>query len=181
MRNVHAILSYHSAAERTRANTCRFHENSTLGETPRSPSACPAWLSARSRSLPRSARVASPSAPPARSFCSASGWHAGNHLPSWRATRRKPQPLYRESGLNLPRYAERQHCGLPQQLPPRRTRSSPEAGPVGSVTAPDGYVPNQSAHHSRTLPCMSYNPQAFGCFCFTGCALRTRDPRPRRT
>ena len=42
---------------------------------------------------------------------------------------------------------------------------------VGSVAAPFGPSPYQSAHHSHTLPCMSHKPQAFACFVPTGWIL----------
>ena len=47
------------------------------------------------------------------------------------------------------------------QMPPRITRPPPALGPFGSVTENDGYSPYQSAHHSRTLPCISWRPLGF--------------------
>ena len=46
--------------------------------------------------------------------------------------------LLRLSGLLLFRFAARQLFGLLFQLPPRKTRDVPDAGPWGSVTAPFG-------------------------------------------
>ncbi len=61
----------------------------------------------------------------------------------------------------------------PPHEPPRRTRPRPSVGPAGSVTGPAGYSPNQSAHHSRTLPCIWYSPQGFGAKLRTG-SVRSR-------
>ena len=50
------------------------------------------------------------------------------------------------------------------QEPPRKARSSPVWAPVGLWLDCAGYPvsANQSAHHSQTLPVMSYNPYPFG-------------------
>jgi hypothetical protein len=43
-------------------------------------------------------------------------------------------------------------------------------GGTGWIVHPSRQYPlYQSAHHLRTLPNMSWNPQALGCFCATGC------------
>jgi len=81
-------------------------------------------------------------------------------------SRRKPRPPLRPPGAMRPRHADRQAPAL--QLPPRATRSEPDAGPCGSVTGSAVYLPYQSCTHSQTLPYMSYNPQAFGCSLPTG-------------
>jgi hypothetical protein len=50
----------------------------------------------------------------------------------------KAQVVAPESGVPQLRDAERQKPELMRQLPPRYTRSEPEAGPVGLVTFPLG-------------------------------------------
>src|SRR5690606_25257883 len=61
-----------------------------------------------------------------------------------------------------------QKFGGRSNAPPRRTRSGPFAGPVGS-TPTDGTGLHQSRHHSRTFPCMSKRPKLFGSSCATLC------------
>lgn len=73
------------------------------------------------------------------------------------------------SGLRQLRSAERQSRASLAQLPPRITRYRADLGPAGSFSC-------QSAHHCHTLPCRSYNPQAFGSFCPTGCVMDPREP-----
>jgi hypothetical protein len=65
---------------------------------------------------------------------------------------RNPKVLCRVSGGSPLRSEERHTRGLRNQEPPRRTRISPSDCPVGSVRSPALYGPNQSAHHSQTLP-----------------------------
>ena len=70
------------------------------------------------------------------------------------------------------RFANRQPLALLSQLPPRITRSEPDAGPCGSVTGSAAYSSyHQSCTHSDTLPSMSYNPHASGCSFPTGCVV----------
>jgi hypothetical protein len=52
----------------------------------------------------------------------------------WKPTR-KPMSSVRELGELWLRLAERRYVPTESQEPPRLTRSEPEAGPVGSVTA----------------------------------------------
>ena len=59
--------------------------------------------------------------------------------------------------------AERQLVVVWSQPPPRKTRIVPELGPTGTrPVSPDNWAAYQSRHHSHTLPCISYRPQAFG-------------------
>ena len=55
--------------------------------------------------------------------------------------------------------------------PPRITRLTPVAGPVGFVRGADGYAPNQSLTHSNTFPCMSWRPHTLAGFCAAGHVL----------
>ena len=90
-------------------------------------------------------------------------------IPDGLRARRKPRPLKRFDGLPQLRSADWQYAAKSPQLPPRNTRSEPSRGPTGSLTAPLGYSPYQSLHHSQTFPCISYRPQAFAFFSPTGC------------
>src|SRR5262245_19655115 len=54
------------------------------------------------------------------------------------------------------------------QEPPRITRIEPVVGPVGSTAGSALYWPYQSAHHSCTLPSMSYRPRGLGALPRTG-------------
>ena len=74
------------------------------------------------------------------------------------------------TGVNQNRWAARQRAALEYHEPPRRTRSTPDEGPDGSVP-PESESSYQSAHHSQTFPCMSYSPHAFGFFVPTGRVL----------
>src|SRR5687768_362422 len=76
-------------------------------------------------------------------------------------------------GLIMNRFPERANAASWFQPPPRNTLNFPWAGPDGSVTSTAGYSPNQSRHHSQTLPCMSYRPHGLGRFRPTGCVLES--------
>src|SRR5262249_61306889 len=77
-----------------------------------------------------------------------------------RATR-KPRPSPRPDRAPLPRCADRQIAPWKYQPPPRITGSEPPSeAPRGFVTFSAGYSAYKSAHHSYTLPCMSYRPRA---------------------
>ena len=82
-------------------------------------------------------------------------------------TTRKPIKRERIDGSH-PRSADRQLTASTLQSPPRYTRCQPLAGPLGSVTDPEGYSPYQSEHHSHTLPCMSYKTHALAGYVPTG-------------
>lgn len=84
---------------------------------------------------------------------------------------RKPRSPIRNDGYSPLRNADRQTPAGLTQPPPRRTLAEPVAGPVGSLCVVEAYLPYQSEHHSHTLPCISYNPQAFGDFWPTGCSM----------
>ena len=51
--------------------------------------------------------------------------------PPVRRTRRKPTLLYRSTGVNPSRYADRTYHGMPLQLPPRNTRRDPPPVYIG--------------------------------------------------
>ena len=87
-----------------------------------------------------------------------------------RATR-KPRMMNRSGGVIPLRNADRQILAMLLQLPPRLTRFEAVPTPPGSLAVPAWYGPYQSLHHSHTFPCMSYKPQALGCFCPTGCVV----------
>src|SRR4051794_16338815 len=71
-----------------------------------------------------------------------------------------PMPWLRSFGLLLKRYVGRTHEGSePFHAPPRRTRSAPSLGPVGSVAAAGLYGAYQSPTHSQTLPTTSCSPK----------------------
>ena len=78
------------------------------------------------------------------------------------STTRKPTSLQRRSGPSQPRMLVRQFLAQLIQDPPRMTRPGPAGLPCGSLAAASGKAPYQSEHHSQTLPCMSYRPQALG-------------------
>ena len=66
--------------------------------------------------------------------------------------------------------------------------NDPEGGPLGSTAGSADSVENQSLHHSRTFPCMSWKPQALGFFAPASCvtlslfcsyqAMSARTPLP---
>ena len=122
----------------------------------------PARSGACSRSArPPSGRHAAPARPVRRSLGEGGPpltWLGPRH---WTGERtRNPMLLRRPVGPAAARPADRQPGAPLPQLPPRSTRHEPEDGPVGSV--PPGSVPSyQSAHHSKTFPCMSRRPHAF--------------------
>jgi hypothetical protein len=71
---------------------------------------------------------------------------------------RKPRLSTRVTGPSRSRKEQRQSLDRPRQPPPRTTRRSTSFGPVGIALSSGSYSPYQSAHHSQTLPAMSYNP-----------------------
>ena len=90
------------------------------------------------------------------------------------ATRKPRKP--RSVGWIQYRSADRQRSGPLNQSPPRSTRSEPSRWPCGSIASPRGFGSYQSAHHSHTLPCMSYKPQALAFFSPTGCVCLSEFP-----
>ena len=80
---------------------------------------------------------------------------------------RKPMTLLRVLGLPVVRAAERRNVPALFQDPPRITREEPDAGPLGSVLAPEVYTAYQSAVHSHTFPCISKKPHGLAENCPT--------------
>ena len=90
--------------------------------------------------------------------------------------RRKPLRFPRLPGALPSRNAERQLLEALLQLPPRKIRLSPDAGPLGSTSGdevfPAGYASRYQSHtHSHTFPLMSLNCQAFSSFPAAACDI----------
>src|SRR5262245_15098777 len=79
------------------------------------------------------------------------------------------------TGFSELRTAGRQPLVVLSQLPPLRTCSVPDVS-RGSVADPCGYGPYGSAHHSHTLPSMSYSPHLLGFLRPTSCVFRSLLP-----
>ena len=69
-----------------------------------------------------------------------------------RQTTRKPQVQLWTDGMAEPQLATRQKSERWHQAPPRMTRELPFDGPWGLVWGDELYEPDQSLHHSETLP-----------------------------
>lgn len=78
-------------------------------------------------------------------------------------TTRKPMTSARIDGVALKRAADRSIAGPSRQPPPRTTRMPlcPSSAGLPSWGVESKESCHRSAVHSRTLPCMSYNPYAF--------------------
>src|SRR5260370_41457860 len=76
------------------------------------------------------------------------------HRKPWQAGP-QPAPL-------LPRLEARVICALSYHEPPRPTRNCPVRGPLGSTASAASDGPYQSPPHPRTLPRLSYGPEAIG-------------------
>ena len=92
-----------------------------------------------------------------------------------RQAKRKPRLPSHKKGSRSYRPPTTQNPA-PTFQPPRRTRLSPEAAPVGSVTSPDFILPCQSKHHSHTFPLISFKPNPFSPFFPTGCVFPSALP-----